>query len=188
MYHSDEAFLLQKLKEGDIRALEVIFNQHYGNLCRYLLLLFKNQLLVEHIAQDIFVYLWENRQSIEIKSSLESYLYSAGRYKALNQVRNANRRATLNQFIAETQTNEEKTSDSILELKELEQIINDAISTLPERCQKIFRLSREEDMSYKEIAQMLNISVNTVENQMAIALKKLRVILRPFYIRLFFMC
>jgi len=188
MTYSDEAFLLQKLKEGDIRALEVIFNQHYGNLCRYLLLLFKNQLLVEHIAQDIFVYLWENRQSIEIKSSLEAYLYSAGRYKALNQVRNANRRATINQFITETQPNEEKTSDSILELKELEQIINDAINTLPERCQQIFRLSREEDMSYKEIAQMLNISVNTVENQIAIALKKLRATLRPFYMQLFFMC
>jgi RNA polymerase sigma-70 factor, ECF subfamily len=188
MVYSDEAFLLQRLKEGDVRALEVIFNQHYGNLCRYLLLLFKNQLLVEHIAQDIFVYLWENRESIEIKSSLEAYLYSAGRYKALNQVRNANRRATLNQFITENQDNEDKTSGSILEMKELEQIINKAISTLPERCQQIFRLSREEEMSYKEIAQLLDISVNTVENQIAIALKKLRTILRPFYIQLFFMC
>lgn len=63
--------------------------KHYNNLSRYLLLLFKNELLVEHVAQDIFIYLWENRSEIEINVSLESYIYTAGRYKALNQLRNA---------------------------------------------------------------------------------------------------
>ena len=182
---SEETYLIKKLKEGDIRALEVIFNQHYANLCRYLLLLFKNQLLVENIAQDIFVYIWENRQQIEIKTSLESYLYSAGRYKAINQIRNVSKRNSINKSIANESPIEDKSSDSNLELKELEQIIENAIQTLPDRCQKIFRLSREEDMSYKEIAIIMNVSVNTVENQMGIALKKLRTVLRPFYLQLF---
>ena len=79
MNKSEEFFLLQRLKEGDTHAFEVIFNYYYSNLSRYLLLLFKNELLVDHIAQDIFVYLWENRETLEIKTSLESYLYSAGR-------------------------------------------------------------------------------------------------------------
>lgn len=184
---SEETYLIQKLKEGDIRALEVIFNQHYSNLCRYLLLLFKNQLLVDHIAQDVFVYLWENRQVIEIRSSLASYLYSAGRYKALNQIRNTSKRESINKNIASSASIEDKSSDTILEIKELEQIIDNAINTLPARCQQIFRLSREEDMGYKDIAKLLNISVNTVENQMGIALKKLRTILRPFYMQLFLM-
>jgi DNA-directed RNA polymerase specialized sigma24 family protein len=88
MNKSEEFFLLQRLKEGDTHAFEVIFNYYYSNLRMYLLLLFKNELLVDHIAQDIFVYLWENRETLEIKTSLESYLYSAGRYKALFQIRN----------------------------------------------------------------------------------------------------
>lgn len=188
MERAEEAYLLQKLKEGDIRALELIFNQHYSNLCRYLVLLFKNQLLVDHIAQDIFVYLWENRQTIEIKTSLEAYLYSAGRYKAINQLRNTSKRETISKSIIASSSMEDKPADVALELKELEQIIEDAINTLPERCQKIFRLSREEDLSYKEIAKLLNLSVNTVENQMGIALKKLRTVLRPFYLQLFLMC
>jgi len=94
MENDDELFLLQKLKEGDIRALETIFNRHYSNLCRYLLLLFKNALLVEHIAQDVFVYIWENRELLDIKN-IKSYLYTAGKYKALTEIRNARRREAI---------------------------------------------------------------------------------------------
>jgi RNA polymerase sigma-70 factor, ECF subfamily len=183
----NEAYLLQRLKEGDIHALEIIFNQHYSNLCKYLLLLFKNQMLVDHIAQDIFVYIWENRKTIEIKSSLESYLYAAGRYKALNKIRDAKRRQSIEEQMENICQETEEPSDIMLEQKELESIIEEAISSLPERCQQIFRLSREEEMSYKEIAGFLNISINTVEGQMAIALKKLRSTLKPFYVMLLLM-
>lgn len=183
----DESYLLQRLKEGDINALEVIFNRHYSNLCRYLLLLFKNNLHVEHIAQDIFVYLWENRKSLEINTSFASYIYAAGRYKALNQIRNAKRQQAIKENISTLQNDSDIASDSILEIKELEKLIEDAISSLPNRCQQIFRLSREEEMSYKEIAAFLNVSIHTVEGQMAIALNKLRKILRPFYMQLLLM-
>ena len=187
MKNSDEFFLLTKLKEGDINALEVIFNKHYGNLCLYLLLLFKNELLVEHIAQDIFIYLWEKRETIEIRTSLESYLYTAGRYKALNQIRDAKRHEMIRENMFAPDAEYINELDSILEVHELKKIIEDAINTLPARCQQIFRLSREEDLSYKEIAEFLNVSVNTVEGQMAIALKKLRIILKPFYFQLLFL-
>ena len=186
MENIDEFFLLSKLKEGNIKALEILYNKHYSNLCLYLLLVFKNELLVEHIAQDIFIYIWEKRETLEIKTSLESYLYSAGRYKALNQIRDAKRRELIrkNMFAPDAEYINEL--DSVLEVQELEKIIQKAIDTLPVRCQKIFRLSREEDLSYKEIAEFLNLSVNTVEGQMAIALKKLRTILKPFYVQIFF--
>jgi RNA polymerase sigma-70 factor, ECF subfamily len=186
MENAEEAFLLQKLKEGDIKALEVIFNRNYTDLCRYLVLLFKNQLLVEHIAQDIFVYIWENRKTLEIRKSFKAYLYTAGRYKALNEIRNAKRREKIKTEVVSNQSDYEP-SDKLLEISELEQIIEDAIKTLPNRCQQIFRLSREEEKSYKEIAAFLNLSLNTVEGQMAIALKKMRTILRPFYVQIFFM-
>lgn len=186
MENVEEVYLLQKLRDGDIKALEVIFNRHYTDLCRYLLLLFKNQLIVEHIAQDIFVYIWENRETLEIKKSIKSYLYTAGRYKALNEIRNLKRREAIKTDIVSSTNDTEASTDTVMEIKEMEQLIENAISTLPNRCQQIFRLSREEEMSYKQIAEFLNISVNTVEGQMAIALKKMRTILRPFYFRIFF--
>lgn len=185
MGSTEEAYLIQKLKEGDIKALEVLFNKHYGNLCRYLLLLFKNQLVVEHIAQDIFVYLWENREQIVIRTSIESYLYTAGRYKALNQIRNKTRRENINNSLYTATDQNVASSDIIMEQKELEEIIENAINSLPSRCQQIFRLSRNEDLSNKEIAKILNISVNTVENQMGIALRKLKASLRPYYMQIF---
>jgi RNA polymerase sigma-70 factor, ECF subfamily len=186
MSDMDERYLIERLKEDDIHALKVIFDRHYSNLYQYLLLIFKNQLLVENIAQDIFVYLWENRKSLEIRSSLASYLFAAGRYKAINKLRDAKRHEIIGQKISESQDEMEKSPVTLLETKELEQIVEEAIGSLPERCQQIFRLSREEDLSYKEIASLLNISVNTVENQMSIALKKLRERLRPYYIQIFF--
>lgn len=187
MENINDSFLLAKLKEGDINALEVIFNKHYSNLCLYLLLLFKNELLIEHVAQDIFIYLWEKRETIEIKNSLESYLYSSARYKALNQIRNAKRQEQIRERIYDSQTKNVNETDTQFEVNELERIIENAINTLPSRCQRIFRLSREDDLSYKEIAEILNVSINTVEGQISIALKKLRPILRPFYFRYIFM-
>lgn len=184
MKFTDEIFLLEKLREGDIHALEVIFNRYYSSLCKYLSLLFKNQVVVEHIAQDIFVYLWENRENLTINGSFEAYVYSAGKYKALNQIRDNKKHDS----IQESMGNNSDVMESIekgIEIKELHSIIESAISTLPARCQQIFRLSREEELSNKEIAGLLGITVNTVEGQMSIAYKKLRTLLRPVYFRLF---
>ncbi|MDY0102932.1 MAG: RNA polymerase sigma-70 factor [Lentimicrobium sp.] len=186
MITNEDHFLLQKLKEGDIHALEVIFNKHYSNLTRYLQLLFKNELLVEHIAQDIFIYLWENRENLQIKSSLEAYIYTAGRYKALNQLRNNKLQESIREKISSSSTSEQYEIDQDIENHELKGLIDHAISMLAPRCQQIFRLSREQEMTYKEIADFLDISVNTVEGQMAIALKKLRLTLKPFYLKIFF--
>jgi RNA polymerase sigma-70 factor (ECF subfamily) len=187
MENEDEILLLQRLKDDDIKALEIIFHHHYANLYKYLLLIFRNQLLVDHIAQDIFIYLWENRKHLRIQTSLESYLYTAGRYQAINQLRNARRRERINLRLSQGEDDSGPSPFALLESKELEKIIEEAISTLPERCQQIFRLSREEELPYKEIADVLHISVNTVETQMGIAFRKLRQVLHPFYLRMFFL-
>lgn len=181
MDYKEDAYLLHRLKEDDVKALKVLFDRYYADLCRYLSLLFKNKIIVEHIVQDIFVYLWENRHSLEITTSIESYLYAAGRYKAINHVRNARRREEIHQALMEGQPLDFKEVEEKLEIKELEKVISEAVNSLPDRCRQIFLLSRENDLSYKEIARLLDLSVNTVENQMSIALKKLRKVLRPYY-------
>jgi len=179
----EDLYLLQRLKEDDINALEVIFNKYYTNLCRYLTLIFKNQIIVEHIVQDLFLYLWENRKKIEINTSLNSYLYTAARYKALNRIRD-NKKFTDKIIELESINDYNTKPDEFLEIQELQKIIDNAISTLPPRCQQIFKLSKEENLTYEEIAQLMGISIKTVENQMNIALKKLRKILRPFYLKI----
>jgi RNA polymerase sigma-70 factor (ECF subfamily) len=185
MDNNEDGYLLNRLKNDDVQALKVLFDRYYSNLCRYLSLIFKNQIIAEHIVQDIFVYLWENRHNLEITSSLESYLHSAGRYKALNHIRNLKRREEIHQALLEGKTVESDESEERMETEELEKVISEAIDSLPARCRKIFLLSREKDLSYKEIAKLLDISLNTVENQMSIALKKLRKILKPYYNRMF---
>jgi len=181
----DDDYLLRKLKEGDIHALEVIYKGYYANLCRYLSLIFKDQVPVEQIADDIFMYIWEHHESLEIRTSLESYLYTAGKYKALNKIRDLRRREEIYNDFGNSQAIMTNSPEFVLELTELHDMIEKAIETLPERCQKIFRLSREEDLSYAEIAEILNISISTVENQISIALKKVRAFLKYFYFRLF---
>lgn len=181
MSYNEDEYLLNRLKNDDVQALKVLFDRYYTNLCRYLSLLFKNQIIVEHIVQDIFVYLWENRHSLEIRTSLESYLHSAGRYKAINHIRNVKRREEIHQALLQGKVVESSGVDEKLETEELEKVIGEAVNSLPERCRRIFLLSREKEMSYKEIAALLDISLNTVENQMAIALKKLRRVLKPYY-------
>lgn len=181
----EESYLIKRLNEGDIEAFEIIFKSNYAKLCKYLLMLFKNQSIIDNIAQDVFLYIWENREDIIIKTSIQAYLFSAGRYKAINHIRNIKSHSEIEKNIYK-QTDFEHQTDTAIEFKELNTIVEEAIKSLPERCQKIFRLSRDKDLTYKEIAQILDISVNTVENQMSIALKKLRHILKPFYLKIFF--
>lgn len=184
MKNIEDFYLLQKLKEDDIAALEVIFNKYYTSLCRYLTLIFKNQIIVEHIVQDLFLYIWENRKKIEINTSLSSYLYTAARYKALNKIRDNKKFFNSYTEFENLHLEENKNPDKIIEIQELQNLIDKAIETLPPRCQQIFKLSKEENLTYEEIANLMGISIKTVENQMNIALKKLRKFLRPFYFKI----
>lgn len=180
----EDFYLLQKLKEDDIAALEVIFNKYYTSLCRYLTLIFKNQIIVEHIVEDLFIYIWENRKKIEINTSLSSYLYTAARYKALNKIRDNKKFSNSFDIIENIYSEDSKNPDKVLEIQELQNLIDKAIESLPPRCQQIFKLSKEENLTYEEIARLMGISIKTVENQMNIAFKKLRKLLRPFYLKI----
>jgi RNA polymerase sigma-70 factor (ECF subfamily) len=181
----EDAALILQLKNDDAEALKALFNRYYHPLKGYLFLLFKNESLAENIAQDIFVYLWENRSQIEIRTSVEAYLYSAGRYRGLNHLRNNKIHEIILQKVNQS-SSIGFSPNQAMEMQELEAIIEESILSLPKRCQEIFRLSRFEELNYKEIAERLGISINTVENQMSIALKKLRKRLRPFYLQMLF--
>ncbi len=134
----------------------------------------------ENIVQDIFLHLWERRNALKIETSLSSYLFTLLKNKCIDHLRHIN---IVAKFKAEY-----KAKLSALELlneqtpidTDLEELIFAAIKKLPERCRLIFIKSRFDEKKYHEIAAELNISLNTVENQISIALKKLRKELKDY--------
>jgi RNA polymerase sigma-70 factor (ECF subfamily) len=149
----------------------------------------------ENIVHDLFLFLWENRGVLPTIVNLNAYLFTLIKNRCIDflrvKVNERNRYETIqNAFELELKIklNSLEFFDSYhLSDESIEKIITEAIDSLPERCRKIFILSRFEKMRYREIAERLNISPNTVENQIAIAIRKLRVKLKDFLPLFFFL-
>ncbi|MDD2954141.1 MAG: RNA polymerase sigma-70 factor [Parabacteroides sp.] len=141
----------------------------------------------ENMVQDVFLLLWEKRDVLDIQVSLASYLFSLVKNRCLDYLRR--------QVVAEDFKQELNAKLSALEQfdytfsseEEVERTIQAAIDKLPERCRQIFVKSRIEGKKYREIADELDLSVNTVESQMGIALKKLRMELKDYLPLLIFL-
>lgn len=164
------------------RAIDLIFRQHYTYITKVILRVIPDKGVAEDIAQEVFYELWRKRDKIKITTSLKAYLRRAAVNRSLNYIRDrkivfADEAQAPHQESKITSINEQ------LEAEELEVIIHQAIENLPERCRVIFNLSRFENKSYQEIADALQISPKTVENQIGKALKLLRAAINPFVSR-----
>ncbi len=177
---SDDAAVLRSLKEGDERALRRIFNEHYSGMCTVARRIVFAPDVAEELVQDVFFKLWNKRESLEI-DSLKTYLYRAARNTALNHTR----RQRLERSHAEREglkgepTAVEATDDSTT-AQEVGAAVQRAVDRLPDRCREVFLMSRQDGMTYQQIADSLEISIKTVETQMGRALKSLRLSLAPF--------
>jgi RNA polymerase sigma-70 factor (ECF subfamily) len=158
----------------DEKSFEQLFRTQYAALCGYARRFIDDPDQSEEVVQDVFVNLWQKRDSIEITSTLESYLFRSVRNACLNILKHFKVREKHREGITASYDQSANQSDSrILELELLNQI-EDLISGLPPERQKIFRMSRFDEKKYKEIAEELGISIKTVEAQMGKALKYLR--------------
>ncbi len=150
---------------------EWIFRQYYQGLCHYANMWLKDLDSAEEVVQNTFVKLWERKDGLSVDVSIKSYLYKAVYNASLNEIRH---RKTKEEY-AGMKTHEEVSEQASRgEVKELEQKIEKALMNLPEQCRLIFRMSRFDELKYREIAAILNISVKTVENQMGKALRLMR--------------
>jgi len=188
LIREEEIEIQNRLNAGDGAALELLFHRYYNDLCRYLIIFLKDENVAKNIVQDLFLYLWENHVNIDFKKSLESYLYQACRFNALLYIRNENRHEKSHEKIRNTSTEESSDVSSELEVKELNRIINEAIDLLPDRCRQIFNLSRSRGLSYHEIATQLEISVSAVDNQVNIAIKRIKRHIGSYYANVFIAC
>ncbi|MEO1715119.1 MAG: RNA polymerase sigma-70 factor [Bacteroidota bacterium] len=171
MLKAEQDELLQQIKAGSSTALKSLFNAYYPLVCSGIFRLVKDKDLAQDLAQKVFIRFWEKRESLQISSSVKSYLYKMGVNEGLAYLRSAKIMEEEDQI--PDYTDRSSTEEEVLG-NELSEQIEKAVATLPTKCQLVFKLSRFEHLSYKEIAAKLNISVKTVENQMGKALKLLR--------------
>ena len=179
---TEEALMINPLKEGDVSVFEAIFKMYYSRLCNYAVGIIKDADEAEEIVQQTMITIWEKRSKLEITTSLKSYLYRSVHNAALNKIRQSKvRQLYAIEKVYEGEGFAEQASHKVIK-SELENQIAAAIEKLPEQCRLVFKLSRFEEMKYAEIASHLDISVKTVENHMGKALKLMRGYLKDFLI------
>ena len=178
---NDDILLLNLIKEGDKLAFKHLFETYFTPLCRFMHVYISDKAVVEELALDIFVYVWENRTTLQIQLSFKAYLFQAARNRCLNVLRQKKKTISLDEVDKDVADVEEMS----LENDELYRLIQEAVFALPEKCKEVFELSRNENLSNKEIAERLNISVKTVEAQITKALKRIKDFLGEAYFYLF---
>jgi RNA polymerase sigma-70 factor (ECF subfamily) len=136
----------------------------------------------ENIVQDVFLQLWENRASLNHVENMNAYLFRLIKNKCLDHLRheilvekyNSEMKSSYDKELFLKMQSLSQFEDNIFDDNKLSKIVNTAIASLPTKCRQIFILNRVDGLKYKDISEKLSISENTVENQMSIALKKLR--------------
>ncbi len=169
----DDTELMERLREGDDLALKLIYDKYWTHLYTSAYNMLHDQPACEDIIQDLFINLWNKREQIEIKASLKSYLFASVRYEVYRQVRHGSVREEIFENIQDRlQTPSEYGN---IEHRELLSFVNSIVNNLSEKCKVVYKLSREEQLSHKEIASKLSISPKTVENHLNKALRQLRI-------------
>lgn len=149
-----------------------LYELYYEKLCYFLNYYTHDERAIEEVVQDVFVVLWEERDSLQI-TYIKTYLYKSARNKMLNYLRNERTRIILLERWAKMEM-EERQAEDCINRAEFFMLLQETIDTLPLKCKEIFLLSRDAKMTYKEIADQKGLSIKTVETQMGIALKKIR--------------
>lgn len=188
----DDFELFSRIKLRDRDAFNTLFRKYYTPLCRFSFATCLSQEDAEESVQDMFVNFWEKAPVLNIETSVKAYLYTSTRNFTLNliqkqqtETRYLNEYAELahdhasNDRLSEGHLFDEKRPDEKTRDEELARFIQSGVQQLPEKCREIFILCKQEGLTYDEIATYLNISEKTVDNQMGIALRKLREYLQP---------
>lgn len=178
---SIEKDTLEQLRKGDSKAFESIFRLWYEPLVHFADEYISDIESSKNIVQSIFMRLWEKHSHVDPESNLRSYLYLATRNACLSHIRHIRVETS---YFEQSRRNYEDLQlnyEALEELKieqidfaKLEQLINDTIESLPERCRQVFLMSRYEELKNKEIAEKLQISVKAVEANITRALNKIR--------------
>jgi RNA polymerase sigma-70 factor (ECF subfamily) len=167
--------LLQLVSNGDQTAFRQLYACFYKRLYHFALALVKTRESAEEIVEDVFVRIWQQKENLPSIRNIRVYLYTATKNSSLNYLSQKARQSITEPFdhIHVGLNDSSVTPEQILITAEIHRKIQKAVEALPPRCKMIFKLVREDGLKYKEIAEILNISVNTIDAQMAIAIKRI---------------
>jgi len=170
-------------EKDDISAFEELHSMYYSALCNFTFSYLKEKEACEEVVSDVFVALWQKRKELENIRNIKSYLYTCSKNLSIDLIRkNAIRiQSDTNCYEIEIPDIDENLL-SPLEMKEFRNNLNNAIEQLPPQCKLIFKMLINDQLAYKEIADVLNLSRKTVAAQIAIAYKKLSVVLKQIYL------
>lgn len=172
--------LLSRLNDGDKGAFNVIFHKYYNPLTAYAYR-FVELADAEEIVQDILLWLWENRETFIIQTSLASYLFRAVHHRCLSRIEKKSVKQRIETLYWKNQLNDIPSNTDEFQVEELLARIHQAIEQLPPTCREAFILHRFKNDSYKEIAQQLNVSTKTVDYRIQQAMKLLRADLKNYF-------
>ncbi|MFY0652003.1 MAG: RNA polymerase sigma-70 factor [Cyclobacteriaceae bacterium] len=170
---------MTRLNIADLTSFESLFRAYYSNMVIYAFKFLRKKEEAEDLVQEVFFSLWKKKDTIELKSSLESYLFGAVKRQCQNKLRHDKVvRKYANNFAISS--NQSQDPYSTLVGEEMESVIKNTLDELPDQSKKIFVMNRFESKKYKEIAKELSISVKTVEAHMSKVLKLFRMKLSQY--------
>jgi len=170
---AEEQNIIQRLREEPNRTLKWIYDSYYSYVCSVVYKMVNDSVIAEDIAQEVFFEIWKKREQIELNVAFRPYIRRAAVNRTLNHLR-GKKIVFEEQESALEISNDQYTTLDHLQAGELQETINKTIENLPDKCRVVFALSRFESLSYQEIANQLDISKKTVENQISKAIKILR--------------
>ncbi|MES2455814.1 MAG: RNA polymerase sigma-70 factor [Bacteroidota bacterium] len=171
-YSDNELFAL--VTQDNESAFNALYHRYWKKMLRVAMQRLETEADAEEIIQDTFVDIWNSRKRTEIKSHFHIYLFAIVRYKVLARMAADAKKVYRNVDDLSVLAVADHATEQLLSYQDLKDEIEAAISKLPEKCQHIFRLSREEGLSDKQIATELDLSQKTVEGHISRALKTLR--------------
>lgn len=169
----EDSRLIALLREGDPLSFEILFQKYYVRFYNFVFNLTKNSQAAEDIIQNVFMKIWINRASLRPDQSIHNYIYVLSKREMLNHIRDRKAYVQVERLVMTEQPSEEVTDQS-MSLKELDGRIRRFIADMPEQRRKVFLLSRYRGLTNKEIAEMMGLSVRTVDRHINLALTSLK--------------
>jgi RNA polymerase sigma-70 factor (ECF subfamily) len=160
------------IRTSDPTAFTSLFRKYYEPLYRFAIRFVKDTQTAENIVQDVFVKLWEKRERWIVQSSVKAYLYTAVKNHSLNYLKHQKSVLSIDEVSIKQVYNVSSPEEVLIE-NEIVEAVQIAIEKLPRQCRRIYQMKRYDGLKYSEIADALNVSINTVKTQMKRALKAL---------------
>lgn len=181
--------LLQQIAKDDSTAFSILYRRYWEELFLIAVKALRDKAGAADVVQDVFLSLWYRRQQLQIERSLSHYLHTAIRYKAIHYIEKNITRQDYLALLADVSVNEMPPDAEVdLQVKEIQHALHHVVTQMPPRMQQVYRLSRQEQLSHKEIADQLCVSVETVKKHIQHALQLIKVALQyvPIFVFLTF--